>query len=846
MRRTLAPTLWQRFRANRAAVLGLAIVLLLALFTCLGPLLIPYAPNTSDFTLPRSVIGGPPSPSFTHPLGADPLFRDVLARLAAGARLSLGIALSATMVALVLGTMVGVVSAFCEGTRWRFVDASLLWLLDLALAVPYLLLVTALGVWVDQAGAGTIALILGLTSWVGTARLVRARTLVLKQLDYVLAAKALGVSTLGLVRRHVLYGLRGTLLVLGSQAVGQLVLAESVLGYLTVGVGPPAASWGRMLQEAEHFLGAQPLLVGAPAMAIVLTVFGFTRVADGLADALAERPVLARSRFPADVFVLGALLAVLVGFSGVAPLDAPLAKNPHRKGRLKLATSTTLGSLDPALIGDEAGLAVDELIHARLLGRNERGELQGELVERFFIERDGTRVRLVLRPGLTFHDGSTLRSADVKRTLERTLHPDTPCPSASEFAAIVGFDDYRKRRSRHLAGVLVDGELEVTIDLNVADAAFASLLGLGFAAPVCDTGLDHAEPGAPPPCGAGPFRLVRHDDEHVELARFERYHVPGFPKLDEVEWLLGVPFRTQLFQFEHGELDVLTELSGIDSQRFTADARWAATRRWADRNAVDGIFLNTARPPFDNRHLRRAVAFAIEPSALARLRESVAIQDRLLPAGIPRPVEAPHRTYDLTLALDEMRLAGFAYDPSTGLGGYPEPIDYVTVPASLEQSVAEVYQQQLARIGLQLRIKPLGFASFLAAIGTRGSCAMGSRGWHPDFPDPAAVLDPTLTTAAISSTGSQNVSFFANAEFDTLARAARREPSMARRMELYEKLEGIIREEAPWIPTHSSRALVVWQPYVHDLATTADGRLLLRAARLDDVPSQQRSAGPSP
>ncbi len=830
---TAPPTRWRRFRANRPAMFGLGIVALLLAFTCLAPVLIPYDPNVSDFALPRSAIGGPPAPSFAHPLGADPLFRDVLARLGAGARLSLGVALSATVVALFLGTIVGVVAGFCEGTRLRVVDGALTWLLDLALAFPYLLLVTAIGVAVDRAGPATIALILGVTSWVGMARLVRARTLEIKRRDYILAARALGVRESAIVGRHVLASLRGTLLVLGSQAVGQLVLAEAVLGYLTVGVGPPQASFGRMLQEAEHYLGAQPLLVGAPAFAIVLTVFGFTRVADGLGDALAEKSLRSRSPFPADALVLGGLLCVLVGFSGAAALDAPLAASPHGGEVLRLASSTTIGSLDPSLISDETGLAVDELVHARLLGRNEKGELVGELAERFVIENGGTRVRVVLRQGLTFHDGSPLGASDVKRSIERTLHPDTPCPAASEFSAIAGFADFRARRTRHLAGLIIAAELELTVDLAVADAAFPSLLGLGFTAPVCDTGLDHADPTAPPPCGAGPFRLARRHEESLELSRFDGYYLKGLPTVAAVHWSLGVPFRTQLFQFQRGELDVLTELSGIDSQRFTADPRWSPTIKWAGSGAVDGIFLNTEHAPFDNRHVRRAVAFAVDPTVLPRLRPSVAPRDRLLPDGIPRPLDAPHRTHDVTAALEEMRLAGFAFDPSTGRGGYPEPVDYVTVASSLDQSVAEVYQQQLARVGVRIRVKPLAYASFLAAIGTRGACAMGWRSWHPDFPDPAAVLDPTLTRAAISEQGSQNVSFFANPAFDSLATAARREASTDKRMELYAQLEGIVRDEAPWIPTYSSRRIRVWQPYVRGLSTTADGRLDLRAARVE-------------
>jgi len=812
---------------------GLCLVLFLASFAVLAPLLVGHEPNASDFSLPRSAIGGPPPPSPAHLLGADPLFRDVLARLAAGARLSLGIAVAATTLALALGSALGLLAGMAEGTRYRAIDRAALGVIDLALAFPYLLLVTAVGVALDRAGAVVIALILGGTSWVGIARLMRARTLEIKRRDYVLAASALGVPVGGIVRRHILPGLRGPLLVLGSQAVGQMVLAESVLSYLTVGVGPPQASWGRMLQEAEHYLGAQPLLVGAPAFAILLTVFGFSRVADGIAEALEPRRIIARSRVPADILVLAALLALLVGFSGVESLEAPLPNRVHEDRVLRLATSSNVGVLDPALAADEATLSIDELVHARLLRRDERGELTGELAESFRVEDGGATLRLFLREGLTFHDGSPLRSSDVKRSIERALHPSTPCPAASEFAALAGFDEFRAGRASGLSGIELPGEREVVLRLRAPDAAFPSLLGLGFTAPVCPSAAIPFDPSAEAPCGAGPFRLAERDDEHVELRRFEGYHLPAATSLvGGIRWLLAVPFRTQLFRFAQGELDLLTEVSGIDAQRFDADPRWNASRLWADRTAINGVFLNTSIAPFENRHLRRAVAFALDPSVLPRLRPSLAAADRVLPAGIPRPSSAAVRLFDRSRALDEMRLAGYAFDEATGIGGYPVPIDYVTVPASLDQSVAEIYQQQLARVGIRIRIRALSFASFLAATSTQGACAMGWRAWQPDYPDPAAIIDPTLTSSAIAEHGGQNVSFFANAELDALALHARREPDVTRRMSDYAAIEGIVRDEAPWIPTYATRSLVLFHPYVRDLRLTGDGRLDLRAVSL--------------
>jgi ABC-type transport system substrate-binding protein len=594
-----------------------------------------------------------------------------------------------------------------------------------------------------------------------------------------------------------------------------MILAEAVLGYLTVGVGPPQASWGRMLQEAEHYLGARPLLVGAPALAMVLAVLGFTRVGEGLSQALDGRSPAQRATAPADPVLLAVLLVAIAAFSGSESISSPLARPPRSEtNTLRIATSVSVTSLDPAVANDEATRSIDQLLYARLVTWNERGELVPDLTERFSIEDEGKRFRFVLKPDLVFHDLSPLVAADVKRSLERTLSPRTPCPAATAFSGLVGYDAFRRGEAPGIAGITTPGPLEVVMTLTDADASFISLLGLGFAAPVCEGGGDHAGPKGRPPCGAGPFRLARLDERQIVLDRFPRYHRAGAPKLDRIECDLGVAPITQRYRFERGDIDVIAELTGIDTERMAADERWQAYQGWLVKPTVQGLFLNTTMAPFDNRHVRRAVSLALEPSILSRIRPSLRPIDRILPEGIARPAEAPGRRHDLAAALEEMRLGGYAYDAASGSGGYPHAIDYWTTPGSLDQTVAEVYQQQLARIGIRIRLKLVSYASWLSAISTPRTVAMGWRPWQPDFPDPSAMIDATLTSGAISNQGTQNLAFFSNAEVDRLAEQAHREGDPQRRMAMYARIEEIVRDEAPWIPTYTSHILVVWQPYV--------------------------------
>ncbi len=140
------------------------------------------------------------------------------------------------------------------------------------------------------------------------------------------------------------------------------------------------------------------------------------------------------------------------------------------------------------------------------------------------------------------------------------------------------------------------------------------------------------------------------------------------------------------------------------------------------------------------------------------------------------------------------------------------------MPDTGDQQSAEVWQQQLARVGLRLRLRLVTYASFLAESQRRHTAAMGRAGWGADYPDPGDFFEPTLASAAIQDEGSDNVSFFSSAELDGVLARAHGELDRGRRDALYLRAEEIIRDEAPWIPTHGTRSYELWQPYVHGYA----------------------------
>jgi ABC-type dipeptide/oligopeptide/nickel transport system permease subunit len=272
-----------RALSNRTAAVGAAIVLGILAFAALGPLLSPHDPYLSDFARGLTEEHLPVPPGGTYWLGTDRLFRDQFSRLAVGARVSLVIAFAATAIATALGALVGIIAGWSEG---RALDTFLMRLVDVGLAFPFLLIVMALGAALDRTTPQTIFFTLGLTGWLGTARVVRAKTLQLRHLDFVTAARALGQSTPKILARHILPNVSGPIMVIATVSVAQMILAESVLSYLGAGIGPPTPTWGHMLFEGQDYFTTSPWISLAPGLAILVSVLGFNLLGEGLRDAL--------------------------------------------------------------------------------------------------------------------------------------------------------------------------------------------------------------------------------------------------------------------------------------------------------------------------------------------------------------------------------------------------------------------------------------------------------------------------------------------------------------------------------------------------------------------------------
>ena len=295
--RTVGAILWRRFLEHRVAVaslVGLALLVLLALAAPLAEAMLGLDATRVDLLSLKQ------PPSAEHPLGTDELGRDLLLRLLYGGQVSLMVGIAAALCATVIGTAIGLLAGYYGGT----VDRLLMRLTDGAIALPILPLLivlaavdlTKLGLPEDLATSENVSLyrivfLIALVGWTTVARLVRGATLTMKAREFVRAAEALGANHARIMLVHILPNVVSPIIVATTLSVGNVILLESVLSFLGLGIQPPMASWGNMLTGAQELIWDAPALAVYPGLLIFVTVIAFNFLGDGLQDALDPRAV---------------------------------------------------------------------------------------------------------------------------------------------------------------------------------------------------------------------------------------------------------------------------------------------------------------------------------------------------------------------------------------------------------------------------------------------------------------------------------------------------------------------------------------------------------------------------
>lgn len=493
------------------------------------------------------------------------------------------------------------------------------------------------------------------------------------------------------------------------------------------------------------------------------------------------------------------LLAALVACNR-APAAAPA-------GVLRTATSTDVPTLDPAIGYDTESWRFEQMLFSTLVDYDDEARLVPEVAERWEIDPSGRVYTFHLDPRVRFSNGRQLVAGDVKYSLERVLRPSTRSQGAEFFSGIEGASDLIEGRADGVRGIEVEGGDVVRIRLTEPDPIFLHKLAMQFGAIVPREVAEAAgEDFSASPVGSGPFTLDRWQrGQRLVLRRNPHYFRPHEPKVDGVEHLVGVNEQLEWLKYQAGELDI----ADIPASEFALVARDPAfADRLVSKTAMRTNFLgiNTQVAPFDDVRVRRAVASAIDrDKALRLINRRGQPAATLIPPGIDgHDAGAAVPGYDPARARELLREAGYADGFDTVLW------------ARTDETVlrlAQSYQQDLAEVGIRARIKNLSWASFLEAIRTPGLVPLFLLGWEADFPDASNFLEVLLHSRSI---GSNNHSFFADAEVDALLDGAAATVDPAERQQLLDAAQRRAMDQVPLVPLYYPTVFEATQPRVRN------------------------------
>ena len=285
---SFASDLWRQFRAHPGGVAGLIVFTFIVVAVYLGPFIHTIDPNKIDIKAKNQ------GPSWAHPFGTDNLGHDMLAQVLAGGQISLAVGMTAMLLALLLGTLVGVLSGY-----FKRIDGLLMRITDLFLALPLLpLLLVIIMLFRDTLRAAfgpetgifiLIVFVIGITSWMHTARIVRGDVLAVKSQEFILAAKASGMWEYRVILKHILPNVMSSIMVSATLGIASAIITESALSFLGLGFPSDFPTWGRLLFDGANFLQINPSRVLWPGLAISLTVLSVNYIGDAIRDALDPR-----------------------------------------------------------------------------------------------------------------------------------------------------------------------------------------------------------------------------------------------------------------------------------------------------------------------------------------------------------------------------------------------------------------------------------------------------------------------------------------------------------------------------------------------------------------------------
>ena len=517
-------------------------------------------------------------------------------------------------------------------------------------------------------------------------------------------------------------------------------------------------------------------------------------------------------------------VALLIGWVIANFPKAPLGpryigagnETPQPGGTFLFAAGSNIHTLDPHFAYDTLSTAACRLLYDGLLDYDYDGEMIPSLAAKLpLVSDDGRVFRFELRDGIKFHNGREITAEDISWSMHRLLSQRIGSPGYPFYKSIVGAGAYHAGEVDHIEGLVVIDDKTLEFRLDEADQTFLNALAMPFAYPIP---REHVEPleeaeGVDAvgrhPIGAGPFVFDRWErGVQVEFRRFDDYWAPA-ARPDRMVFLENISGDVASARFRNGDLDIIYRPSKVNRLFLRSADAWSDYRSESPSPSVFALGLNCELPPFDNVHVRRAVAFALDRSKMELLNpgEVIAASQVLPPMLAPYDPELPtHQEFDLERAKEEMRLGGYP-------NGWSEPVS-VWVRGEGDIRLAQLFQQELKAIGIEIELKQVTFATYLRETGKPRVAQAAFTGWHQDFPDPSNFMDILFHSRSIHPQNSENRSFYRNPKLDDILDRARPETNREKRLALYAEANAILAEDAPWAFLFYPVDMFAWQPYV--------------------------------
>jgi ABC-type transport system substrate-binding protein len=503
-------------------------------------------------------------------------------------------------------------------------------------------------------------------------------------------------------------------------------------------------------------------------------------------------------------------------------------ERPHHGGTFTFFHESDVRGFDPHVSWDELSNMALKLLFEGLIEHGHDLAFTPRLARELpTISDDGRVYTFRLREGVRFHNGRELTAEDVRWSLEHMLHPDTGSPGTPYYATLDGVADYQARRADHVRGIRVIDRYTIELTLSSADQTFLHAMSMSFAFPVARESYEqHPDDVAEHPIGTGAFVLERWESGmYVTFRRNPAYYRPGEPYVDRMVFELNLQRGPAFMRFLAGQLDHIHRFTPTDYLWLRRQEGWRPYVDIHPNADIWGLEMNTELAPFTDRHVRRAVAFAVNGERWNRARANrLLLQGQPIPAMLPGydpDLPGAHR-YDIDQARQEMALAGHPVRCTTDdegsedcvAQGLTEEVELWIGEGATGQAYGVLAQQDLARIGMRVRLRPVSFPVYLRESGRPRQVQMLFGGWSMDFPDAASILEPLFHSRSAAESDSSNRSFYRNPALDALLDRARAERDPSARRALYREASRILVDDAPWAFVLSNLKGEAWQPYV--------------------------------